>query len=122
GLFDFWHGRLMFFFTDVTGKPVGFSGRKLYESDKRGKYVNSPDGPLFDKSSVLFNISNAKKPAGETKKIYVNEGQFDVVSLHVAGAKNAVASSGTAFTEKQGLILRRLVGVDGKIVFCFDGD
>ena len=122
GLFDFWNGRLMFFFTDVTGKPVGFSGRKLHESDKRGKYVNSPDGPLFDKSSVLFNIAKAKKAASDAKKIYVNEGQFDVVSLVVAGAQNAVASSGTAFTEKQGLILRRLVTEEGKIVFCFDGD
>jgi DNA primase catalytic core len=122
GLFDFWHGRLMFFITDITGKPVGFSGRKLFESDKRGKYVNSPDGPLFDKSSVLFHLSDGKKKASEENTIYVAEGQFDVASLVEAGLENSVASSGTAFTDKQAMICRRLVSDSGKIVFCFDGD
>jgi len=119
---DFWNGRLMFIITDIAGKPVGFSGRKLYENDSRGKYVNSSDGPLFDKSSILFNLSNAKKKASEEKTIYITEGQFDVASFVEAGLTNVVASSGTAFTEKQGLICRRLVTESGKIVFCFDGD
>jgi DNA primase catalytic core len=121
-LFDFWHGRLMFFITDITGKPVGFSGRKLYETDKRGKYVNSPDGPLFDKSSVLYNIDTAKKMIAETKSILVVEGQFDVSAYVEAGMLNVVASSGTAFTEKQAMICRRITGENGKIIFCFDGD
>lgn len=120
--FDFWHGRLMFFITDITGRPVGFSGRKLYETDKRGKYVNSPDGPLFDKSSVLYNIDTAKKMIAETKSILVVEGQFDVSAYVEAGMLNVVASSGTAFTEKQAMICRRITGENGKIVFCFDGD
>lgn len=121
-LFDFWSGRLMFFITDISGKPIGFSGRKLYEDDKRGKYVNSPDGPLFDKSAALFNIAKAKKPATVDKEVYVNEGQFDVAAMIESGSPNAVASSGTAFTQKQAQLLRRLVGENGKIVFCFDGD
>lgn len=120
--FDFWHGRLMFFITDITGRPVGFSGRKLYETDKRGKYVNSPDGPLFDKSSVLYNIDTAKKMIADTKSILVVEGQFDVSAYVEAGMLNVVASSGTAFTEKQAMICRRITGENGKIVFCFDGD
>lgn len=120
--FDFWHGRLMFFITDITGKPVGFSGRKLYETDKRGKYVNSPDGPLFDKSSVLYNIDTAKKMIADTKEILVVEGQFDVSAYVEAGMLNVVASSGTAFTEKQAMICRRITGENGKIIFCFDGD
>jgi DNA primase len=120
--FDFWHGRLMFFITDITGRPVGFSGRKLYETDKRGKYVNSPDGPLFDKSSVLYNIDTAKKMIAETKNILVVEGQFDVSAYVEAGMLNVVASSGTAFTEKQAMICRRITGENGKIIFCFDGD
>lgn len=122
GLFDFWHGRLMFFITDITGKPIGFSGRKLYDTDKRGKYVNSQDGPLFNKSNVLFNIDKAKKMASETKTIYVTEGQFDVASFIEAGLTNVVASSGTAFTENQAMIARRLVTENGKIIFSFDGD
>lgn len=121
-IFDFWHGRLMFFITDITGKPIGWSGRKLYETDNRGKYVNSRDSILFDKGASLFHISQAKKKASEVKTVYVAEGQFDVAALAETGLTNTVASSGTAFTEKQGLMLRRLVGEEGHIVFCFDGD
>lgn len=122
GIHDFWNGRLMFFITDITGKPIGFSGRKLYESDKRGKYVNSPDSPLFDKSNALFNLSYAKKDISDNKSVIVTEGQFDVAAYVDAGLKNVVASSGTAFTEKQANILRRLVTEQGRIIFAFDGD
>jgi len=119
---DFWHGRLMFIITDPTGKPVGFSGRKLFEEDKRGKYVNSPEGPIFDKSSVLFHHSEAKVPAKETGELYVAEGQFDVAAIAESELPNVVASSGTAFTRKQLLICSRLVGETGKVIFAFDGD
>lgn len=119
---DFWSGRLMFFITDVAGKPIGFAGRKLFEGDKRGKFVNSQAGPLFDKSSALFNIQNAKKPAADNKEIYIAEGQFDVAAFIEAGMENTVAASGTAFTYKQGQILQRSVGENGKIIFAFDGD
>lgn len=119
---DFWSGRLMFVITDITGKPIGFSGRKLFEGDKRGKFVNSQAGPLFDKSSALFNIQNAKSPASDEKAVYVAEGQFDVAAFIEAGVPNTVASSGTAFTQAQGAILQRLVGESGKVVFAFDGD
>ena len=120
-VFDFWQGRLMFFVTDITGKPIGFSGRQLFE-DSRGKYVNSPETPLFYKSSSLYNVQNAKTDAFSEKVVHVTEGQFDVGAFVESGMKNTVASLGTAFTEKQGLICRRLVGSDGRIVFCFDGD
>lgn len=120
--FDFWQGRLMFYITDAAGKVIGFSARKLYENDKMGKYVNSSDSYLFDKSSSLFNIAVAKKKAVTDKLIYVVEGQFDVAAFVETGLVNAVATSGTAFTEKQGNIIRRLVTEEGKIVFCFDGD
>lgn len=122
GLYDFWNGRLMFFITNIVGQPVGFSGRKLYETDKRGKYVNSSDGPMFDKSSSLYNIQKAKNDASKESKIFITEGQFDVASLIESNINNVVASSGTAFTEKQAMICRRLVSENGKIVFCFDGD
>lgn len=121
-VWDFWQGRLMFFITDISGRPIGFSGRKLYETDKAGKYVNSSDTPLFDKSNALFNIEKAKKDASDNQVLYVNEGQFDVVALVESGLNNVVASSGTAFTTNQALMCRRLVSDSGKIVFCFDGD
>lgn len=121
-LYDFWPGRLMFVITDPTGNPVGFSGRKLFEEDKRGKYVNSPDGPIFDKSSVLFHHNEAKKPAKDNAVIFVAEGQFDVAAIAASGLSNVIAASGTAFTRKQLLMCSRMVGETGKIVFCFDGD
>lgn len=121
-IFDFWQSRLMFFVTDIIGKPVGFSGRKLFETDTMGKYVNSPDTPLFNKSASLFNITNAKKKAAADRTVFVTEGQFDVAAMVSAGLENTVASLGTAFTEQQGLICRRLVSEGGRIVFCFDGD
>lgn len=119
---DFWQGRLMFVITDISGRPIGFSGRKLYETDKMGKYVNSSDGPLFDKSNALFNIQKAKKKASDDGIIYVSEGQFDTIAMIESGIDNVVASSGTAFTNNQALMCRRLVSESGKIVFCFDGD
>jgi DNA primase len=120
--YDFWNGRLMFFITDATGKPIGFSGRKLFEEDQRGKYVNSPDGVLFDKGASLFNISGAKAPAGAEKEVFIAEGQFDVAAFIEGGLPQVVASSGTAFTEKQAMMCRRLVTENGRIIFAFDGD
>lgn len=121
-LYDFWQGRLIFFITDTVGRPVGFSGRKLFDDDRGGKYVNSPDTPLFKKSHVLFNMSQARKSIAEQKLVYVVEGQFDVSAFVGAGIPNVVASSGTAFTEHHGALLRRAVGEDGKVVFVFDSD
>lgn len=119
---DFWQGRLMFFITDTLGRPVGFSGRKLFDSDFGGKYVNSPDSPVFKKSRVLFNFSSARKAIAREKLVFVVEGQFDVSAFVEAGVENVVASSGTAFTSEQGGILARAVGENGRAVFVFDGD
>jgi len=119
---DFWSGRLMFTMRDATGKAVGFSGRHLFEADKRGKYVNSPDGPIFDKGALLFHQSEAKQEARKSGVLYVAEGQFDVTAIAASGMPNVVASSGTAFTRKQVLMCSRMVGESGKVVFTFDGD
>lgn len=121
GFYDFWRGRLMFFIADATGRPVGFSGRILDESDKGGKYVNSVDSPVFNKSKVLFNLSNARKEIAETQTAYIVEGQFDVSALVDAGIDNVVASSGTAFTKDHANTLSRMTD-NGTLVFCFDGD
>lgn len=119
---DVFRGRLMFFFVDKQGRPIGFSARKLYEDDKFGKYVNTSETPLFHKSKVLFNHDVARKAAVSEKTLYVSEGQFDVAAMCAAGLTNTVASSGTAFTKDQGRETLRLAGEGGKVVFCFDGD
>lgn len=122
-IIDMWRGRLMFIIGDISGNPVGFSGRKLFESekDKSGKYVNSPDTPVFNKSRLLFNASSARKTAGKEKEIYVAEGQFDVVAMKESGITNCVAALGTAFTKEHADMCRKIVE-NGKIIFCFDGD
>lgn len=122
GVFDTWSGRLMFPIKDLRGEVVGFSGRKLYEDDQMSKYVNTASTPVFSKSKALFHVDVARKPAGESKTIYVAEGQFDVASLVEIGLRESVASSGTAFTSEQASICQRLVTQKGSIVFVFDGD
>lgn len=121
-LYDAFRSRLMFVFTDRFGKPIGFSSRKLFEDDRRGKYVNSTETPLFVKSRVLFNHALARRSCSKTKTVVVTEGQFDVSAFVAAGVPNCVASSGTAFTEEHLRECRRLVGDDGKIVYAFDPD
>lgn len=118
-----WRGRLMFTIRDLAGNPIAFTGRIVYDSDKsKGKYVNSADNALFHKSDVLFCADIARKPANDTKTIYVVEGQFDVIACQHAGRLNTVASSGTAFTANHAALLRRLVSPTGRIVFMFDAD
>lgn len=118
-----WRSRLMFTIRDLAGNPIAFTGRIVYQDDaSKGKYVNSADNALFHKSNVLFCADIARKPASETKTVYVVEGQFDVIACQHAGRLNTVASSGTAFTESHASLLRRLVSPTGRIVFMFDAD
>lgn len=118
-----WRARLMFVIRDMSGNPIGFTGRIVYDDDKsKGKYVNSADNPVFHKSNVLFCEDIARKQANVDKTVYVVEGQFDVIACQHAGKLNTVASSGTAFTTEHANLLRRMVTPDGRIVFMFDAD
>lgn len=123
-VYGFWRNRLMFTIFSASGAVTGFSGRKLDENDRGGKYVNSRATPVFDKRRNLYtgDVARARAMAQETQTAYVVEGQFDVVSLCAAGLMNTFAPSGTAFTREQGDLLRRYVTDAGRIVFCFDGD
>lgn len=121
-LYDFFHSRLLITLSDFSGRPVSYSARKLFDSDTRAKYVNGKQSPIFQKEATLFNLDKAKKSIRETKKVIVCEGPFDVLALDKAGIENAVASCGTAFTEKQLRSIEQIVDVDGNVVFSFDGD
>ena len=111
--YDMFRHRLMFIITDQAGAPIAFSGRKLDESDTRsGKYVNSPETPIFKKNRSLFNAQGGLRAAHREKAVFVSEGQFDV----------AVAALGTAFTDQHAALLLRSVGGDGTVYFVFDGD
>ena len=118
-----WRDRLMFVIKDLTGNPVGFTGRTVYEdtTDQR-KYVNSSDSPIFHKSNIMFCEDIARKQASSDNEVFVVEGQFDVIAMQHIGKTNTVASSGTAFTEYHAGLLKRMVGENGQIVFAFDAD
>ena len=120
--FDVFTNRLLFSFTDQMGRIVGFSGRKLNEEDFGGKYVNTSDTPIFHKGSLIYNLSNARKAIGSENKVYIVEGQFDVLALKVSGIENVVAVSGTSITDDHIKILNRAVGKNGEFIFCLDGD
>lgn len=119
-IFDMWPERLMFVITDTMGNPIGFSGRKIYENSYGGKYINSKDSFMFNKSKALYNYSLAKKrKPKDCEEIFILEGQFDVAAMIAEGLYNSVAASGTAFTEYHSKLVSRLAE---RNVFIFDGD
>ncbi|MBN1162781.1 DNA primase [Patescibacteria group bacterium] len=116
GFIDKFRGRVIFPLAGIDGRTVGFTGRDIVGRDP--KYLNTPETPVFYKSSYLFGLDKAKI---EIKKYgaIVTEGQMDVISAHQNGIKNVIASSGTSLTENQLRILSRYTN---DIVFCFDSD
>lgn len=117
--YDLWRNRLMFPIWNPQGRVVGFSGRKLDPEDKGGKYVNSPETPIFHKSNVLYALPLARQSLIDRKTAILCEGQLDVIACHTAGLTNAVAPQGTAFTEGQAKLLGRFVE---RLVLAFDAD
>ena len=114
-------GRLMFSICDKQGRVVAFSGRQLVASKNSGKYVNSPETPIFKKSNVLFGFDKAAGPIAKSPhhEAIVCEGQIDTIRLHVSGFPVAVASQGTAFTEEHVRMVKR---VADQVVLVFDDD
>jgi DNA primase len=116
GYIDKFRGRITFPLTGIDGRPVGFTGRDVIGRDP--KYLNSPETPIFYKSSYLYGLAFAKVEIKKKGAIFV-EGQMDVISAYQHGIKNVVASSGTSLTENQ---LRVLARYSKDLIFCFDSD
>lgn len=116
--FDFFVNRAMFPFIDLTGHIVGFGGRALSSDDKR-KYLNSKDTAVYNKERFLFSLNFAKNAAVKDRQIILCEGNLDVISLNQAGFENAVASCGTALTERQA---RMLANYADHVMICYDSD
>src|SRR5919106_1336982 len=117
---DYFPRRLMFPLADVRGRVLGFQARKLSEDDPlRGKYVNSPEGDLFHKGSILYGLHLARTAISKQDRAAVVEGNTDVIALRQAGFEPVVASMGTALTERQ---LRELGRLTRKVYLCFDAD
>lgn len=107
-VYDRFRDRVMFTIRDELGRAVGFSGRILKADDKAGgKYVNTPETPVFRKSRILFGLDKAKREILDARRALLVEGQIDCIRCHLGGFKTAVASQGTAFTEEHARLLKR---------------
>jgi DNA primase len=114
----FFSGRLMFPIADRLQRTVAFGGRILGE-ETGPKYINSRDSAIFKKGQTLFAIDLALQEIRRTREVYLAEGYMDVIALHQAGIRNAVAPLGTAFTDEQAKLLRRWAE---KALLVFDSD
>ena len=118
-LYDRFRGRVIFPFISVSGKIVGFAGRLLVQSDKAGKYVNSPTSLIYEKHNELFGLYQARQEISRNNACYLVEGQMDVIQLVQSGIKNVVASGGTALTHNQLRLIHRFTE---NITLLYDGD
>jgi DNA primase len=125
-LIDRFHRRLVWPIRDITGDVIGFGARKLLDDDQGPKYLNTPETPLYKKSTVLYGIERAKRDIAKRHQAVVVEGYTDVMACHLAGVTTAVASCGTAFGAEHISVLRRLLmdqdEFRGEVVYTFDGD
>lgn len=118
-VFDISSRRLVFPIFNSFNECVGFSSRVLDNS--LPKYINTPETMIFHKGRVVFGINLVKelKQKGLLDRIIIVEGQIDVIAMHRAGFKSAVACMGTALTTENARELKKLTD---KVVLCFDGD
>lgn len=119
GYYDRFRNRLMFPIRDEAGRVIGFSGRAIVKDEKSGKYVNSPETPLFHKSRVLFAIDKARRAMADSRTAIVVEGQIDAIRCHEAGLANVVASQGTALTSDHARMIRRYAD---EVILVLDAD
>ena len=119
GYYDRFRDRVMIPIYDDRGRAIAFGGRAL--GDEKPKYLNSPETELFDKGKNLFCLDKAKSAISKDDRAVVVEGYFDAIALHTAGIETAVASLGTALSERQVRQLLRYTE-SKQVVFNFDAD
>ncbi len=115
--YDRFRDQIMIPIVDVRGRITGFGARVL--DDSQPKYLNSPETPTFSKSATLFGINMAAAAIRQADAAIIVEGYFDVIISHQFGFKNTVASMGTAITEKQIMILKKL---SHHLILALDAD
>ena len=121
GNYDRFRSRIMFPLFNSSGSIVGFSGRVFGDESEAagGKYINTPQTILYDKSKILYGFDKAKTEIRKKDCCILVEGQMDVIMSHQAGFTNTVAVSGTALTADHLRIIKRLTD---KIIVAFDKD
>ena len=119
--YDRFFGRVMFPIFSVAGKIIGFGGRILQidPEKKVGKYLNSPESDIYNKSEVLYGLYQARTSINKFDECLLVEGYTDVISLFMSGIENVVASSGTSLTEKQCYAIHKITE---NITILYDGD
>ena len=117
-LYDRFRGRIMFPIRDGRGRCIAFGGRSL-DPAARAKYLNSPETPLFDKGSNLYNLVSARSAVGRGEPLIVTEGYMDVIALDSGNFNGAIAPLGTAITEKQ---LQLMWRISPEPIIALDGD
>ena len=121
-LIDKFYDRAMFPIHSVSGRVIAFGGRTLrsdYKTANIGKYVNSPETEVYDKSRSLYGIYFAKSEISKLDKCYLVEGYLDVLSMHQLGITNVVASSGTSLTVPQIRLIKKFTD---NVTIMYDGD
>ncbi len=118
GHYDRFRNRLIFPIRAVTGRVVAFGGRCLSD-DQRPKYINSPETPAYRKGEHLYGLAEARDAIRSARTALVVEGYTDCIAMHRAGIVHAVAALGTAFTPRQGELLRRYAD---DVILVFDAD
>ena len=125
GLYDLFRGRAMFPILSHVGKVLAFGGRVIpgvtepFGDGDPPKYINSPEGPVYHKSDVLYGMYQARRALRQAGEGILVEGYTDVIALHQAGVPLAVASSGTALTPGQVRLLGRYAKT---VVILYDAD
>ena len=116
---DIFRNRMVITLKDASGEPVGFTGRIIDDEPNAPKYLNTPQTLLYDKSSNIFGLSQAKNEIRKTGFAVVVEGNMDVISSHQVDVRNVVATAGTAMTVNH---LKALSRFSNDIRLCFDSD
>ena len=119
GYYDRFRGRAMFPIFSTSGRTIGFGARKMREDDPLGKYINSPETPVYNKSRILYGLFQSKEAIRAKEYAILVEGYADLISVYQAGIENIVASSGTALTEDQILLIGRYAK---NITLVYDAD
>jgi DNA primase len=119
GVQDMFRGRIMIPLQDATGRVIGFTARLLVDDPNAPKYINTPQTVLYDKSRHVYGLHLAKESIRKNKYVVLVEGNLDVIASHQAGARQVVATAGTAMTEQH---LKALGRFTGDIRLSFDAD
>lgn len=117
--YDIFRGRIMFPFTEVSGKIIGYTGRLISADGFGPKYMNTPQTLLYNKSDFLYGLDLSREAGRTNDRLVLLEGNMDVVAVNQAGFKEVVAASGTAVTGQQ---IRKILRYSSKLILCLDSD